>query len=677
MDALLKDCYVCVTENRLVVGNSRIERSWDCQNGHFGTISLKDRVSGREWISAAHGGAETVICHANGSFNLASSTCFDLVDIAATVEPESPLTTAHIHTVVTLKTSQKGLPRGEDHFTVEKHIIIYPGVPAIRSYLEISADAEFEGLAPSIMDTLQLEARELLARSIQLHDDTDNTNLLVTKRQRRVLKRMAQGFVGNILLVADGLSDEGIFLVKESPVHDSQLFPLTYDLRVNPLSVMGIGFDRIGPGRPRRSYGAVVGVHQGGEDCGIVALKEYQQARYRLIPERDYMISANPWEGHLQHIDEGIILKELDRAREMGLTHFQIDYGWFDHYMTGFHREKFPHQLAEVRQRADEYGIQLGLWMNPMGIWSESATVQNHADWVARDHQGQPVESFRFVDPVVGMDLCHEDYFTYIKQLIIDYHERCGVANFKMDMFQLDRYDTQYGDLYDHCAAYEQLQQELRQLHPDICFIQDVTVGKRPSYDYALEYGIIMLENRYLIDRANRYYPHQTLNNLWQLAPYIPPQKLLIETHHDAPGHSPSYTFAIAMFANPLFWEALTAISSEDLRQLQSLIAIYKQHRDAIFAGHILPIGDEPSGSSWTGFQSHNFARAGGYAIIFREANPEEERAFHLSFLDEKAVRFYSLTDSTPEIVKPPSAPEVAFRLPHEKSFRLYQYTTA
>jgi hypothetical protein len=131
------------------------------------------------------------------------------------------------------------------------------------------------------------------------------------------------------------------------------------------------------------------------------------------------------------------------------------------------------------------------------------------------------------------------------------------------------------------------------------------------------------------------------------------------------------------MFANPLFWEALTAISPEDLRQVQLLIAIYKQHRDAIFAGHILPIGDEPSGSSWAGFQSHNFERAGGYALIFREANPEEERTFHLSFLDGKAVRFESLTDSTPEIVKPPSAPEVAFRLPHEKSFRLYQYTTA
>jgi hypothetical protein len=542
--------------------------------------------------------------------------------------------------------------------------------------LEIDADVEISGLSPSTVDSIQLEAGELLATAIQLHDDTDSTNLLVTRRQRRVLSRMAQAFAGNMMFVEDMQDGEGVFVVKESPVHDSQFFPVTYDLRVNPLSVMGIGFDRTKPGRPRRSYGAAVGVYQGGEDFGIAALKDYQKARYKLIPERDYMISTNPWEGHLHHINEEVILKELDMARELGLSHLQIDYGWFDHYMTDFDKEKFPNRLTNIRQKADEYGIQLGLWMNPMGMWSESAIVKEHTDWVARDRRGQPVESFTFVDPVVGMDVCHEGYFTYIKQLIADYREQYGIVNVKMDMFQLDRYDTQLGDLYDHYEAYERLQREIRQMYPDIVMIQDVTVGKRPSYDYALEYGIIMLENRYLISRANRYYPHQTLNNLWQLASYVPPQRLLIETHHDAPGYTSSYTFAIAMFANPLFWEALTSLSPEDQRQMHSLIAIYKQHRNAIFAGHILPIGHEPSGSSWTGFQSHNFDTGLGYVIVFREANPQEEGVFHLKFLDGKTVRFESLTDSTSDIIKPPSEKEVVFRLSHEHSFRLYHYDT-
>ena len=35
----------------------------------------------------------------------------------------------------------------------------------------------------------------------------------------------------------------------------------------------------------------------------------------------------------------------------------------------------FPNQLTSIRQKADEHGIQLGLWMNPMGILYHYDTV--------------------------------------------------------------------------------------------------------------------------------------------------------------------------------------------------------------------------------------------------------------------------------------------------------------
>ncbi|MBI2914826.1 MAG: alpha-galactosidase [Firmicutes bacterium] len=671
---VLEDCYVAVADGRLVIGNSLIERSWDCKNGHFGTVSFVDKTSGREWVPAAYGGQETTVRHSGGAFNLAGSDSFDRIEFEIEIQVETPLASPGIRTTVTLGTTGMNLPKGEHLFAIKKHFLIYPRVPAVRSYVEIGADTEIDGLSPGTVDSVRLAADELLATAIQLHDDTDNTNLLVTRRKRRVLPRMVQCFAGNILLVENAKTGDGVFAVKESPVHDSQLFPGIYDLRVNPLSIEGMGFDRTKPGGFRRSYGAVLGVYRGGEAYGIAALKEYQKARYKLVPERDYMITTNPWEGHIQNINEGAILGELDCARELGLSHLQIDYGWFGHYMTDFDREKFPNEFVHVRSRADEAGIKLGLWMNPMGVWSGSPMVKEHPDWVAVDGKRRPVESFRFVDPVLGMDLCSDGFFEHMKQLISGYRVTYGIVNPKMDMFQLDRYQTQLGDLYDHYEAYERLQQEVRELHPDIAFIQDVTVGKRPSYDFALEYGIITLENRYLIGRAGRYYPHQTLNNLWQLAPYVPPQKLLIEVHHDAPGYSPSYTFAIAMFANPMFWEALASMSPGDRHELKSLIALYKEHRDAIFSGHILPVGEEPSGSSWTGFQSHDFATSGGYAIVFREAHPSETGLIRMEFLQGKTVRFQSLTDATADVMKASDKDEVEFRLGSQNSFRLYRY---
>lgn len=676
----LDDCYVLATEDSLTIGNGLIERRWDCSGDHFRTTGLTNRMTGHEWVPADYCGPESVICHRNKSFGLAGSSTAGALELEAEVRDETALESRCLHAVVSVRIdrpvpgSTGPVAAGEDRFTIKKHFLIYPGVPVIRTCLEVGSEAPVKGLAGSTIDSIQLAPRELRATAIELHDDTDSTNYLVTRRQARVLQRMAQGFAGNMLFVEDPVSEEGVFMVKESPVHDSQLFPQTYDFRVNPLSVIGAGFDDLQPGRNRRTYGAAVGVYSGGQDEGIAALKSYQRSRYKVIPTRDFMVSSNPWEDHLQKIDEGVILQELAAASCLGLSHFQIDYGWFGRYMTDFDETKFPRQLTRIRQAADDYGIKLGLWMNPMGVWAESPVVKEHPDWVAIGADGEPVESFSFIDPVLGMDLCNDGYFGYIRDLMLRYHDQCGIVNFKLDMFQLDRYDTRFGDLYDHWEAYERLQREVRIARPDVEFIQDVTVGKRPSYDYSLEYGIIMLENRYLIPRAGRYYPHQTLGNLWQLAPFVPPQKILIETHHDAPGYSAVYSFAIAMFANPLFWEALAKIPPSETEALATLIDIYKRHRDEIFSGHILPIGEAPSGESWTGFQSICSGGGTGYVIVFREGTARASATLDLKLTLGKKVVLRSLTDSTPDIVRSAAATGVKFCLERENSFRLYRY---
>jgi hypothetical protein len=75
------------------------------------------------------------------------------------------------------------------------------------------------------------------------------------------------------------------------------------------------------------------------------------------------------------------------------------------------------------------------------------------------------------------------------------------------------------------------------------------------------------------------------------------------------------------MAGQPLAWMETSALPDEAFKTKET-IEIYKKVQHQFHSGIILPIGDEPSGSSWTGFQSITNDNE-GYFIIYRENNLE------------------------------------------------------
>jgi alpha-galactosidase len=73
------------------------------------------------------------------------------------------------------------------------------------------------------------------------------------------------------------------------------------------------------------------------------------------------------------------------------------------------------------------------------------------------------------------------------------------------------------------------------------------------------------------------------------------------------------------MAAQPLAWFEGTGLPNEAIEVIAPVIKKYKAIQYDLHKGSIFPIGDEPSGRSWTGFQS--IQKNKGYFIIFREAN--------------------------------------------------------
>lgn len=176
----------------------------------------------------------------------------------------------------------------------------------------------------------------------------------------------------------------------------------------------------------------------------------------------------------------------------------------------------------------------------------------------------------------------------------------------------------------------------------------DATAGRRGGYFFFNEYGNIFLENRYT-DWGN-YYPYWSLRNLWMLSRYVAPQSLQIEFLNKwrnkekyagdkfAPStYSFDYLFAITMAAQPLAWFEASNLPDEAF-PTGGVIQKYKTVQHDFHTGYVFPVGDEPSGKSWCGFQSVKDRK--GYFLLFRESNEEESFDMDTFFEPGEQVEF-------------------------------------
>ncbi len=143
------------------------------------------------------------------------------------------------------------------------------------------------------------------------------------------------------------------------------------------------------------------------------------------------------------------------------------------------------------------------------------------------------------------------------------------------------------------------------------------------------QFGTLFVENRYT-DWCN-YFPHNTLKNLWMLSQFIPPRKfqfeLLNNSRNDEKyGDDPlrpatydiTYEFASVMVANPLVWMEMSNLTDKQITSLQKLVSVYRDVRKDFFNAEIYPIGEQPDGCSYTGFQIVVDDKT-GYLLLFKE----------------------------------------------------------
>ena len=641
-----ESCYAKWQDDRLAIGNAHIERRWRIADGLLVPESLRDHEAGIEWFARP---SRRSAPHRPSPFPRNPGKSPSTRPTAPSAPPRS-------------RPCGFGCAREENGFpspigyrysplraasppVLSRRAVLSAttslGPPPARSTARTRPPAR----KPMVTHGIPLPAFDCLERfaaspthlrftQVTFQDQTDAHNELVFEREwllhpnEALLER-----TGNLFIIEDTLTGAGLLFLKHAPLPHARPLQDPCDARVFGRAAGAVHGEGFGPGHPAyplayefafyghglgarsgAGYPFVLLAYTGGRLGCIEVLQTYQRQFRRFDPTRDCLFVSNTWGDRSRdaRISHTFIKKEIEAAADLGVDVIQIDDGWQrGHTQTSVRGgtawegywdedahfwepdpERFPKGLAPLARAAHENGMRLGLWYGP-------DSFNDFAHW-RRD-----------------------------ADRLLDLHCTHGVDHFKLDSIKAR---TKQGEANLHRLLDAVLEESQGAVACDL----DITAEIRPGYFGRMDSGPLFVENRYSDWR--RYWPHQTLRNLWRLAHYVDPRRLRMEflnNHRNAglygddplaPAHfTPEYLFATVMFANPLGWFEVSGLPPEYGQGLPGLVRVWKEHREALFTGHIFPIGDPPDGTAWTGFLSVDLDARGGYLLLFRELNRDEE----------------------------------------------------
>ena len=408
---------------------------------------------------------------------------------------------------------------------------------------------------------------------------------------------------GNAFAIENTLEKSGWVFFKHAPLPAERPISTAYDLRIQ--NGKTVGFDDSGEWCATLFF-------QNGLVGRCAAIQNYSRALRAYHPARDGLFLTNTWGDRSRdaHLSPQFMEREIEGAARLGADIVQIDDGWQrgvtansalsngSGAWNGFWNSdpqfwtqnfaRFPDGLAPLIALARERKMKFGLWFAPDSA-EETKNWERDAD------------------------------------AILELHRDLGVDFIKIDALKIE---TATG-MNNSRRFFDKV---LRESEGNVTFDLDITAEKRFGPLGLIEPGPLFVENRYT--DWTRYFPHHTLRVGWQLAHWIDPVRLRLEwlnnarnadfygDHPLAPAHwNPETLFAITMFFAPLGWFEIQNLPASYLERAAPLIAIWKQHRETLQNGTIVPIGKAPDGEAWTGLVS--IAENGGYALIFRELNAQ------------------------------------------------------
>ncbi len=493
------------------------------------------------------------------------------------------------------------------------------------------------------VDHLPVNAKQLTRKYIGYYNDTQHRNRAETPlvKEETIYSPVSEKENvewASVLFVEDG--NDVLILVKESHKCVNQYGYDTGDFEISEQGISNTGTSlspiEVLSDRYRYSWATwtVLGVNTPEEQN--LALKTFDRIRYPVDKKRDIYIQANTWGSgrNKQAASEDNILKEIEVQAELGIDVQQIDDGWQAKQDWKPKGETYPQGWENVKEKAQKFNIELGLWAAAMPVTLE--------------------------------------------QLKWNY-DKGGFVSYKLDFARLNNH--------------KQIEEMISKIRQFILYTEqkvrvnwDVTENApRYGYYWAREYGCVYLENRKLEAPENViYHPYLVLRDLWHLSKYTNLNKfqgtvqnidMVNRDVSDAFKHNHAYVTTISLMSTPLFFQETQFYSQEAKDEIKPVLAAYKEVREEIYESFVFPVGEEPDNSSWAGFQAHHPSKKIGYLNLFREiGNAETTKNIQLKFLKNQEITFTDLLRGESFKVKSDELGFVVFEIEKACDFRMFKY---
>jgi hypothetical protein len=661
----LRDCKVELKNNILTVENNKVKQTFKWNSGQLIPLELKDKNSVEDTF---------VLPQEETDLRLNSTKATAQNDtLSITVERLSPLDPEFLRATIMFNLNDLNIKRTIDIFpntSAVTHTFYLKGKTTTGSTRAkkhqtlsmIESNEQTDDFLPTI-GNIALENPHWQFEVIHFKEATDYHNTL-THAYKISAYSKAEIVSGNLLIATNSLKNQGFFIIKESPLGESQSNYLFKDFKLsrNEVSVLGLGIpeDHIFENQWTKGYGYTIGVGTSKKNTLLFHAKTYQKQKRALLKDRDEMILANTWGDRSKdsRMNEAFIREEIQAGKRLGITHLQLDDGWQqglsknsastqgkqwdDWHKSDWqpHNERFPNGFENIIKTANASGIEICLWFNP-------SKKNNYENW-ERD-----------------------------ADILIDFYNTYGIKVFKIDGIELTGKTAEL----NLRKFFNKVQ---KATEGKVVFNLDVTAGRRMGYFYFLEYGNLFMENRYT-DWGN-YYPHHTLRNLWMLSKYIPAEKIQVEflnkwrntnkyQQNDplAPLNIPfEYQVASTFAGQPLAWTEVSQLPKQAFG-IQDLLKSYKKIQHDFHTGLIMPIGQEPNGLNWSGFQSVGDKK--GYVLIFRAYSDHVNKKIKTHLPASTSVVFKAaFGDGKSFEAKTDKEGFIEFSLPEPFSFGMYSY---
>lgn len=633
----------------LRVATGAIERRWAMTPNGLATVSVADPASG-----AVYGGAPASPCDWEIP-GIGPDAKAELRSLEACEDDDEGFAARHLRIAAEFEYPAAGMRA--------RYVVwAYPGAPGLRTELQLrrtgTGPASFPR-EPGTGETLPglPGGRPLLVAGY--YADTQHRNTAETEILREEMQAGMCGTNDWASLAVCGDDAGAVILVKEShkcvntPDGGANTGAFAWDAR--GLRSTGLGWypADVGTSRFHRCWAHWTVVGRGGADERALALKRFDRARYPIDPARDLYVMANTWGSGANHFAarEANVRREIDSQADLGIDVQQIDDGWqgigtfgddwrpVARVTEGKNRARiepydvYPSGWGPVRTHAAAKGVTLGLWAN-------CKIPDDDLLWN-----------------------CDRGGFGYFK---LDFANLKTMAEVRELMDKARR-------LILHSGHRARVNWDVTEKEP------------RVGYFFGREYGNIYLANRKPDQPRNVVYmPWLVLRDAWQVASHGNLNKFQISVQNpartnrdlsDAWKHPHDYCVAQTLMGSPIFFQETQYYDEAARSQIRPLLAVYRNHRAAMFKGYVFPVGDEPDNRSWSGFQNHDPESGAGYLTLFRQiGNGDPKHAVALKFLAGRTIRVTDLVRGTDRTVRAPADGRVEFAIDRAPGFLFLRY---